>query len=58
MNNNQLENLERCPQLPLLMERLHNTEETFIFTYRGGTECLERILTFLKREGIRYAWVG
>ena len=54
----QLENLERCPQLPLLMERLHNTEETFIFTYRGGTECLERILTFLKREGIRYASYG
>ena len=54
----QLENLERCPQLPRLMERLHNTEETFIFTYRGGTECLERILTFLKREGIRYASYG
>ena len=54
----QLENLERCPQLPRLMERLHNTEETFIFTYRGGTECLDRILTFLKREGIRYASYG
>ena len=54
----QLENLVRCPQLPRLMERLHNTEETFIFTYRGGTECLERILTFLKREGIRYASYG
>ena len=51
----QLENLERCPKLPLLIDRLHNTDETFMFTYRGGNECLDRILDFLKNQGIRYA---
>jgi len=53
-----LENLERCPKLPLLIDRLHNTDETFIFTYRGGNECLDRILNFLKKEGIRYSSYG
>ena len=50
-----LENLHQCPSLPLLIKRLRETDETFMFTYRGGTKCLERILDFLKREGIRYA---
>ena len=53
-----LENLERCPKLPLLIDRLHNTDETFIFTYRGGNECLDRILNFLKKEGVRYSSYG
>jgi superfamily I DNA/RNA helicase len=52
----QLENLERCPKLPLLIDRLHNTDETFMFTYRANQRnrqhitCLDRILDFFKKS--------
>ena len=68
-----LENLERCPKLPLLVERLY-AGETAIFCYRaeGNTTLdlynkdgfkihgsLQRVTSFLKKYGIRYgAWEG
>ena len=68
-----LENLEHCPKLPLLIERLYSGE-TAIFCYRaeGDTSInpynshgfkirgsLEKVTTFLKKHGLRYAeWEG
>ena len=68
-----LENLEHCPKLPLLIERLYSGE-TAIFCYRaeGDTSInpynshgfkirgsLEKVTSFLKKYGLRYAeWEG
>tara|TARA_R110000796_G_scaffold178781_2_gene295431 strand:+ start:211 stop:1959 length:1749 start_codon:yes stop_codon:yes gene_type:complete len=68
-----LENLEHCPKLPLLIEKLYNGE-TAIFCYRaeGDTSIkpynshnfkirgsLEKVTKFLKKHGFRYgAWQG
>ena len=53
-----LENLNQCPQLSLLLDRLKNTDESFIFTYRGGNGPRDTILAFFKRHGIRYGRYG
>jgi len=47
----------RCSSMDLLLDKIKNTEETFLFTYRG-TPSDGWVKTFLKQHGIEYAHIG
>jgi len=57
-NHYHLPNLRnRCSSMDLLLNKIKNSEETFLFTYRG-TPSDGWVKTFFKQHGIEYAHIG
>ena len=46
-----------CTALEKLLNKIHNTTETFLFTYRGNPSDIE-MRKFFKKHGIEFAHVG
>ena len=56
-NKYYLNDLRGCKNLSILLDKIKNTNQTFLFCYRGKPSDI-RIIDFLKQNGLEFSYVG
>ena len=56
-NKYHLTDLRGCKSLSILLDKIKNTNQTFLFCYRGKPSDI-RIIDFLKQNGLEFSYVG
>jgi len=56
-NKYYLNDLRGCKNLSILLNKIKNTNQTFLFCYRGKPSDI-RIIDFLKQNGLEFSYVG